>query len=106
MECYFQAFKKIVLVRSGSLLLAVDQHAADERIRLEALQQQLCNALNDVAAPLRSCMPPAASARRRIGEVDPGCVLSSDGLGSPVGIHLTPEQRMRLSDANVAVCSS
>jgi hypothetical protein len=32
---------KMIVVRCGSVLLAVDQHAADERVQLEALQQQL-----------------------------------------------------------------
>ncbi|KAF6251124.1 hypothetical protein COO60DRAFT_671380 [Scenedesmus sp. NREL 46B-D3] len=36
-----QVDSKMVVVRCGSVLLAVDQHAADERVQLEALQEQL-----------------------------------------------------------------
>lgn len=36
-----QADSKLVLLRCGSVLLAVDQHAADERVQLEILQQQV-----------------------------------------------------------------
>ena len=36
-----QVAKKFILARAGSILLCVDQHAADERVRLEALQAQI-----------------------------------------------------------------
>jgi DNA mismatch repair ATPase MutL len=36
-----QVDSKMVVVCCGSVLLAVDQHAADERVQLEALQEQL-----------------------------------------------------------------
>ena len=36
-----QADTKLVVMRCGPVLLAVDQHAADERVQLEALQRQL-----------------------------------------------------------------
>lgn len=36
-----QVANKVIVVRCGSVLLAVDQHAADERIQLESLQQQV-----------------------------------------------------------------
>lgn len=39
--CALQVANKLIVVRCGSVLLAIDQHAADERVQLEALQQQL-----------------------------------------------------------------
>eukprot|EP00775_Hariotina_reticulata_P004629 gene4629-biopygen6383 len=40
-----QVDKKILVAACGNILLAVDQHAADERVQLEALQQQLSDEL-------------------------------------------------------------
>jgi DNA mismatch repair ATPase MutL len=42
--------EKIVVIRSGTSLLAVDQHAADERVQLELLQQALAKAVSSRAA--------------------------------------------------------
>lgn len=100
-----QAFQKILLVRSGSLLLAVDQHAADERIRLEALQNLLCDALNNVNSPLQSIMVPAAPSRRQKSSPKQERVLSAQILSTPVGAQLTAGQAMKLSDAMVSVCT-
>lgn len=44
-----QANNKLVVIRCGSVLLAVDQHAADERVQLEALQQQLAQQMEAAA---------------------------------------------------------
>lgn len=40
-----QAASKFIIIASSSAVLAVDQHAADERIRLEMLQQTLADAV-------------------------------------------------------------
>lgn len=53
---YTQVDRKLVLVACGGLLAAVDQHAADERVQLEALQDRLAA---ERAARLRG-PPPAA----------------------------------------------
>jgi MutL C terminal dimerisation domain len=45
-----QVANKLIITRSGNVLLAIDQHAADERIRLEQLQQQLLKHLHVVRA--------------------------------------------------------
>lgn len=45
-----QVDSKLVAMRCGPALLAVDQHAADERVQLEALQQQLAAEIAPAAA--------------------------------------------------------
>jgi hypothetical protein len=44
-----QMCDKFVIIRSGMSLLAVDQHAADERVQLELLQQGLASAVGSRA---------------------------------------------------------
>jgi hypothetical protein len=44
-----QVDSKLVAVRCGPTLLAVDQHAADERVQLERLQQRLASQRQDAA---------------------------------------------------------
>jgi DNA mismatch repair ATPase MutL len=95
-----------MIVRSESLLLAVDQHAADERIRLETLQRQVCNALKDDTAASQSLMIPAALARNRKVGSKQAELLSSHLLHSTVCIQLTAAQAMQFSYATVEVCSS
>ncbi len=56
--CTLQVDKKFIMMVCGSTLVALDQHAADERVRLETLQAQLQqgNALQDLLlskAPVR-----------------------------------------------------
>lgn len=104
MTCSMQAFKKILLVSSGTHLLALDQHAADERVRLEALQLQLCDALNLVSTPSQSILLPAAPARQQKISSRQGKVLSSHSFRSPVGVHLSSAQAVTLWDPKVAVC--
>lgn len=41
MPCTLQVDKKFIMMVCGSTLVALDQHAADERVGLEALQAQL-----------------------------------------------------------------
>lgn len=50
MSLLLQVDSKLVAMRCGPTLLAVDQHAADERVQLEALQQQLAADMAPAAA--------------------------------------------------------
>jgi DNA mismatch repair ATPase MutL len=45
-----QMCDKIVVIRCGKSLLAVDQHAADERVQLELLQQALAKTVDSRAS--------------------------------------------------------
>ncbi|EGV60378.1 hypothetical protein CANTEDRAFT_95827 [Yamadazyma tenuis ATCC 10573] len=54
-----QIEKKFILVRTGSVLAMVDQHAADERIRLEALQHQLLTSSTLVACNIPLNLTPS-----------------------------------------------
>jgi flagellar motor switch/type III secretory pathway protein FliN len=55
-----QVDNKMLVVRCGSVLLAVDQHAADERVQLEALQEQLAAQLQQQRQQAQQAHPDAA----------------------------------------------
>jgi len=89
--CDTQADNKLVVVRCGSVLLAVDQHAADERVQLEALQQQLAQQLHTPAAATH---PPSHSATERAktgaaGHAASGGLLKQQLLQRPQPLNLT-----------------
>lgn len=73
-----QAATKFIVIMGGDTILAVDQHAADERVRLEALQGALADAIM----------------AKQTGSSAPERVLSNTPLASPAHVFLSWEQHI------------
>lgn len=94
--CDTQADNKLLVVRCGSVLLAVDQHAADERVQLEALQQQLSQQMHvPAAAAAAGTHHPSHSAAEGLktggaaGLAASGGLLKQQRLQRPQPLNLT-----------------
>ena len=88
-----QMSNKVLIVRSGNGLLAVDQHAADERIQLELLQAGLEAGVREQQSPV----PEPAAWRVRSAPL--ACCL----LDKQQGSHLTWRQRVVAAQYKVRV---
>lgn len=127
-----QAFSKLIIVENKGVLLAVDQHAADERVRLEHGQLATCACLAARAARSMHCigLPPATSPQSVGSHTQPASgtnsqnpsdtfprsrpvdvtslnrceeVLISRNLKSAVPVHLSPAQHVKLGQSFVQV---
>eukprot|EP00892_Ulva_mutabilis_P009772 jgi/Ulvmu1/7167/UM034_0075.1 len=113
-----QAFSKLIIIESSGVLLAIDQHAADERVRLERGQAATCACLVARAAraahpgfarPLH-CSPAAAASPQTSADRGALCPSNADGtllnscggvlqsrrLKSPATVHLSAVQHLKL----------
>lgn len=101
----------VIVVKHGDLVLAVDQHAADERIRLEQLQDTLKHAIGmrcrRHSEPLRQPSNPSTVKWRRpirlVKEAN-SPTLGAGALLQPVNLDLTFQQSAVLADHQVLAC--
>lgn len=84
------------MVKCGPVLLAVDQHAADERVQLELLQQKL-------SQQLHLQQQPQATVNPLNGNTSSNGVLSTNLLQRQL---LQPPQQLQLSMSEVQAVSS
>jgi MutL C terminal dimerisation domain len=88
-----QVSSKVIVAKAGNIILAIDQHAADERVQLERLQERLCGhmqPLNDRAASAHApCRDPI--------------ILSTAPLPEPVPVQLTWHQHAAAAQHQVGV---
>mmetsp|Transcript_68047 Transcript_68047/g.188323 ORF Transcript_68047/g.188323 Transcript_68047/m.188323 type:complete len:841 (-) Transcript_68047:314-2836(-) len=64
-----QVDSKYVIACTGSILICLDQHAADERVRLEALEKKVYGSCRTQQNTTKSCFVPPANMRASAHEV-------------------------------------
>ena len=102
-----QVSSKVIITKAGSVILAIDQHAADERVRLERLQRDLSEHMAR-GIDVKPVIPPASARSADAGAAAATGHAAEQVLGrartsAPVHVQLSWHQLATLARHRVRV---